>query len=262
MNVQLTFEPVDSLSSDGLIFWRQQQAQQDLWKGLTGTPEWFRMMAAGSTKPAVVAVVRADDGRIVALAPLLFQSMALGQKTALVARVYGGDVVVGSSSLEGEPCVSRVVKPYDGLLLTRLWHAIVERAPAVQAIILDHVDESRLPLVRSSCAPGSGFFLHARSKLMPHYRLILPPTYDEFRKLRSASSLKKIEGRERAMTREVGGECRLVEIRGLADWTPYAADINRLMNTTFDFLQAGRRPQFSEFVVSRRQDQPIMRHKF
>jgi hypothetical protein len=74
---------------------------------------------------------------------------------------------------------------------------------------------------------------------MPHYRLILPQTYNVFRALRSASSLKKIEGRERAMVREAGGECRLTEIRQPADWAPYAIDINRLMNATWQAKRLG-----------------------
>jgi hypothetical protein len=197
------------------------------------------MMSAGSVKPAVVAVAKNAEGAVVAVLPLLFQSMAIGQKIVLVARVHGGDLLVSNppgrmNELE-TPHPSPLprgerVQIEDGWLAD-IWGAIMAHDPDIQAIVLDHVDESRLLMVRASC--GRGFFLHARSKLMPHYRLILPPTYDEFRTLRSASSLKKIEGRERAMVREAGGECRLVEIRQPADWAPYAADINRLMNTTW-----------------------------
>jgi hypothetical protein len=74
---------------------------------------------------------------------------------------------------------------------------------------------------------------------MPHYRLVLPASYEDFRKLRSASSLRKIEARERAMVREVGGECQVVEIRRPADWAPYAADINRLMNAAWQAVRLG-----------------------
>ena len=285
MNVSITFQPLESLAPEALNFWREQQALQDPWKGLIGTPEWFSMMASGSVKPAVVAVA-CDDGVVVAVIPLLFQSMAIGQKNALVARIHGGDLLVfnppgnmGRSFMNEpeaphpSPLPQRNVylPPHPSPLprgervqmervqmervqkervqtargqmeegwLAEVWGAIVAYDAEVEAMVLDHVDESRLPMVHASCARGSGFFLHARSKLMPHYRLILPPTYDAFRTLRSASSLKKIEGRERAMVREAGGECRLVEIRQPSDWAPYAPDINRLMNTTWQAKRLG-----------------------
>jgi CelD/BcsL family acetyltransferase involved in cellulose biosynthesis len=226
MTMSITFQSLESLAPEVLNFWREQQAFQDPWKGLTGTPEWFSMMSAGSAKPAVVAVASDAEGAVVAVLPLLFQFMDFGAKRALVARVCGGDLVLQSPQAEDQrPTISS------------LWAAIISHDHDIQAIILDHVDQSRLSIVQASCERD--FFLHARSKLMPHYRLILPQTYNVFRALRSASSLKKIEGRERAMVREAGGECRLTEIRQPADWAPYAIDINRLMNATWQAKRLG-----------------------
>lgn len=239
MNLHVTFQPAASMTPDVIDFWRSRQAAQDPWKGLTGSPEWFVLMAAGAVKPAVVLVARGDHDQIFAVLPLLFQSMNIGRTKAPTARVCGGDVLVNRGAEGGDLKFEAEKKSAVPDLIAQLWKAITRHDPDVQAIILDHVDASRLPLIQASCARGSGFFMQARSKLMPHYRLILPANYDDFRKLRSASSLKKISGRERAMAREVGAECRLVEIRGPTDWAPYAADINRLMNSTWQAKRLG-----------------------
>ncbi len=251
MTMSITFQSLESLAPEAESFWREQLALQDPWKGLIGTPEWFSMMSAGSVKPAVVAVASDADGAVVAVLPLLFQFMDFGTKRALVARVCGGDLVLRSPQTQNTNAAeayspqspSRSLRASVQILFgfdcSCLWGAIMAHDPDIQAIVLDHVDQSRVPMVRVSCGRGSGVFLYESSALMPHYRVVLPPSYEDFRKLRSASSLRKIEARERAMVREVGGECQLVEIRNPADWEPYVGDINRLMNAAWQAVRLG-----------------------
>jgi hypothetical protein len=76
---------------------------------------------------------------------------------------------------------------------------------------------------------------------MPHYRMRLPPSKAEADQRRSAKTMSKIRGRERALGREVGGEVRTVEIRRPADWQPYQARIEKMMNASWQARLLGHR---------------------
>ncbi len=216
----------DGISPDVAEFWSRLRANDAPWMGVVGTLEWFRMMGATPGNRPMMAVVRGEDGRVHAALPLLFQAGSLlcrCRRPVALARVCGGDVIEDGQSAES---------------LSALWNGILEREPQVQAIILDHVAESRMTKVLASCM-RSRFFAHYLSDVMPHYRLILPPTIEAFRGLRSAESFKKIEGRERAMAREYGAT-RVVEIRTPADWQPHEDAVLAMMNQTWQSRRLGQ----------------------
>ena len=212
-----------------MAFWRTRQAQQDPHKGLTGTAGWLDMMAGGGDNGEVLAI-RRDDGLLAAVIPLLRQTAALGgplpgRKVRPVLRVCGGDFVEEGLCQED---------------IEAAWRVLLDRHPEVDAILMDHVQVGRrLDLLVAGCGRHGACFLHRLHAEMPHYRLVLPPTWEVFQQVRSPESLKKIDRRERALAREAGGATRLVEIRRMEDAEPYASDINRLMGTSWQARHLG-----------------------
>ena len=227
----IEFYQPDSIPEDVLQFWRERQRVQDRFMALTAGPEWFAMLAADRSG-ATVAAVRDSSGTCRAVLPLLpvtwsFDFRFLGRcwhrHPVAALRVCGGDLIEDG------------IAPAD---LGPVWCALRQQCPALGGIWFDHVgSEERSGKIRASC--GRRFFAHPAFAALPHYRLRLPPTVEEFRRLRSPESLKKIHGRERALARAAGAECRLVEIRSPADWAPYSQRIMDLMDHTWQSRRLG-----------------------
>ena len=223
MPCDITFQPADNLTEDVAAFWRVRQVEQDPLKGLTGSSAWFAMMATSGGGSALVA--RRGDGKCCAVIPLLAQTARLGGRPSQVLRVCGGDFIE------------------DGLGEADLRNALqvlMSHYPRVDAIVLDHVQVGpRLAALAAACGRRSACFLHCLGGEKPHYRVVLPASWDEFCRLRSPESMKKIERRERALSRDTGHPTRLLEIRRMADAEPYARDIESLMNTTWQARHLG-----------------------
>jgi len=223
MPCTITVHPAANLPEDVTAFWRARQFEQDPLKGLTGSPEWFAMMAAGGGGEALV--LRKEGGTCCGVIPLLSQTARLGRRVSQVFRVCGGDLIE------------------DGLGAADLRSAmedLLRRHPRCDAMILDHVQAgSRLELLAAACGRRSVCFLHPVGGEKPHYRLALPPSWESFSQLRSPESIKKIDRRDRALSRETGSPTRLLEIRQMADAAPYAQQIVSLMSTTWQARRLG-----------------------
>lgn len=223
MSCNITVHAAGNLPEDVTAFWRARQAEQDPLKGLTGSSEWFAMMAAGAAGNALV--VRRENGTCCGVVPLLPQAARLGGRPCQVFRVCGGDFIEEGLGVDDLRNVLRVLMSHE---------------PQVDAVILDHVQTgTRLALLAAACGPRSACFLHRLGGEKPHYRVALPASWDEFCRLRSPESIKKIERRERALSRETGHPTRLLEIRQMTDAEPYARQIVALMNTTWQARHLG-----------------------
>ena len=232
----IQFHTPADIPQDVLGFWRERQRVQDRFMALTAGPEWFRMMALSREGSGVAAIRSREPASLVAVLPLLpmIWSLNLGvagrcwyRRNLSVLRVCGGDLI------------EKDVDPRD---LTALWRNVTERYPAVQGLWFDHVgSETRGDKIRRSADGASGFLVQSVFRGLPHYRLKLPPAAEEIRRRRSRESLKKIQGRERALSRAAGAECRLVEIRRPLDWEPYVGKIMDLMSHTWQSRRLGHR---------------------
>ena len=179
---------------------------------------------------------QADDRHLKAVLPLFPITWPLDfnlggrcwfRRPLPVMRVCGGDLVEDGLTPEE---------------LAAAWGILFERQPGVRGVWFDHAQAGRRSgMIRASA--GGGFFVHEAFAGLPHYRLRLPPTVEELRSRRSPESIKKIRGRERALGKAAGGECRLIEIRRPADWEPYSEKIGGLMGRTWQSERLGH--QFS-----------------
>ena len=64
----------------------------------------------------------------------------------------------------------------------------------------------------------------------------------------SAKTLSRLRGKERALSREAGGELRLVEIRQPADWQPYERAIEDLMKAAWQARHLGHGLRLAEQI--------------
>jgi len=91
MPSSITLYPADNLPADVAAFWRSRQTEQDPLKGLTGSPEWFAMMAAGGGGEALSCAGKTEQ------APLSFGAASdraaggklTGRRPSQVFRVCG-----------------------------------------------------------------------------------------------------------------------------------------------------------------------------
>lgn len=184
-------------------------------------PEWFDMMSRGGKPPAVVVIVR--DGRTLkGVLPLLPRTWHKGFR---VLRAGGGDLIAGNlNAAELHDVLGRVLARYGDM----------------DAIWFDHVgDEDRFALLEAACRTGKNAFMHVIHSKLPHYRFQLPATLEQCLSARLAKTRKKIDARERALVRDTGSECRIVEIRKSADWARYADALEDMMNNTWQARALG-----------------------
>lgn len=209
-----------------LDFWNTTIREQDPVSVLTRSPEWFQMMAE-TRDTARVAVLYGKEGGIKGLLPffslvwpvdLSLAGCSLKSREIRIVKVCGGDVV-GKDLSSGE--------------MEALLGGILDRCDA-DAIGFDRVtDEAGVDRLTAACDGSGRTFIHPVFRKIPHYRMVLQATNAEFRKIRTAESLRKIEGRKRALERMTGEKCRLVELRNRADLAPYSARIDALMNSSW-----------------------------
>lgn len=222
-----------SIPADVMAFWRQAQADQDPYRGVTASPEWFQMMADGGDPEAAVAVLASERG-FQAVIPLFasswtvdirFGGRRLLNKTLKVLRAGGGDPIVRDASAAD---------------LRSVWRHVFSERPDIQGILFDRVQcGPRHETLVASAGCFTRFRVACVSPRMPHYRLMLPPTLADARALRSAETLRKIERRERALARETGAVVSLVEIRQPGDWAPFASELEKMMSRTWQAERLG-----------------------
>lgn len=228
---RLSLHSVGQLPPELVAFWQRQQAAQDPYRGITVSPGWFAMMAGSGPGTGMVLAVADAAGTCRAVLPLLVRTVDMGQSVARTRRpalwMWGGDYIDGGLSADD---------------LREAWSFLLQRFPEVDAVVIDHLQEGpRLRCVAASCRGASPCFVHRFRPVRPHYRLVLPATWEGFRALRSAESLKKIDRRERALARETGTAVTLVELRTLADLQPHLPAIERMMDRTWQARHLGHR---------------------
>jgi hypothetical protein len=229
----IEFHSPDGLPEDIVRFWHTRQNAQDKILAFTSGSEWFAMMADKRDPAAVVLAVKDDKGSLKAVLPLLFMDLEVGilpvktgRKKIRVAKVCGGDLIEKDAS------------PQE---LVEAWDQLGDQYPKIEAVWFDHVaSKERSRRVAESCSSGR-WFMHRLYSDMPHYRFVLPRTLEQFSGLRSVNTLKKMEGRERALGRQVNGDCRIVEMKRESDWCPYAKEIECLMNSAWQATLLGHR---------------------
>lgn len=210
-------------SSEVTEFWRAHLQAQDEWAGLAATPEWFEYQSGASIKPPIVVVGRTGE-QIVLIAPIVFTRSThkttwrtpLFRAGNVTGRICGGDVVATDGGRASLP---------------EFFNTMMAQVDAADIFIADHVTTSNANAIFGH-AGRNAWFPHVLQPPMPHYRLVLPPTIAELSAVRSASSLKKIRGRERRLAADVG-PCHVIEIRQPSDWAPYSRTINDVMNTAW-----------------------------
>ena len=79
---------------------------------------------------------------------------------------------------------------------------------------------------------------------MVHHRLILPDTFDEFCKLRSGQSLREIKRHGRVISRELGEECELIEIRTPEELRQWQDDIDSITDRSWQGRLLGQQVDF------------------
>lgn len=226
--MEATYSSPNGAPPDVLAFWRARLAAQDPVIALPRSPEWYEMMLGGRADGGAVAAVRSGEGRLCAVLPMVFRELALPARLAgkdlLCARLKTAKVCGGDLLEEGLTAAE----------LAEFWAGFRDRYPAMDAIWLDHVEcGPRVDLLRGSCsAQRGGFRLHTLMPPSPHYRLDLRNEAAALRAWRSRKSLARLRTKERALAREVGA-VRIVEIRQPADWAPYEAAIEHLMNNAW-----------------------------
>ncbi|MEX2176393.1 MAG: GNAT family N-acetyltransferase [Pirellulaceae bacterium] len=223
--MSVDFLPPAGLPADVLRFWRQQIRAQDEGNVLTRSPEWFEMMTGNDAARGGVAVLRAGDGAPRAIAPLLFRdwplrfsvgSRSLAERGLRAAKICGGDFID---------------RTLDSAEVLFLLDALTAKYSHLDAFWFDHLLSAER-LATLAAAAERRFFVHPLFQDIPHYKLRIPATEAEFKLLRSPDSVKKIQGRERALAR-AAGEVRLVELRSEAEWQPYEQRMVELMNETW-----------------------------
>jgi CelD/BcsL family acetyltransferase involved in cellulose biosynthesis len=225
MNASVQLLPPRDLPADVRAFWHESIRRQDCGNVLTRSPEWFEMMTGGEAAAGVAVVLRSESGAPRAIAPVLFRewplsfsagAMRLAQRQLATAKVCGGDFVD------------------DGLLesdAASLLDALAAEHPELEGIWFDRV-LSRERQSTLAQAAKRRYFVHPIHGELPHYRLRMPATAEALRQLRSPESLKKMQGRERALARSAG-TVQVVELLDLAEWRPYQERMHELMNTTW-----------------------------
>lgn len=219
-------------------FWKQKSRELDPVSCLVEGPEWFSMMAGDG---AFVACLRDEDSVITGVLPFL---PARWSPRLTGMQALAGKIQIRTLKTKGGPFIDERTDPAQ--LVTLLKRVLDDHAD-VQAVWFDHIAEKAFPGKLEHAAGGSGsFFCHDVYRDIPHYRLELPALIDELRKFRSRESLKKIEGRQRALARHAGAPCRIMEFRNMAGITPYAERIESMMGRTWQARLLGDRFSVSE----------------
>ncbi len=206
-------------------FWHEAIRRQDSGNVLTRSPEWFEMMTGGEAAAGVAALLRSEDGQPRAIAPVLFREwplafsagqVRLAQRQLATAKICGGDFV--DQGLAAEEAAA-------------LLDALPAQHPRLEGIWFDRI-LSRERQATLEKAAKSRYFVHPLHGELPHYRLRMPETAEALRQLRSPDSLKKMQGRERALAR-AAGPVQVIELKDLAEWRPFQQRMHALMNQTW-----------------------------
>jgi len=203
--------------------WEQQVRERLGLLPLTLSIDWLKGITAERPDDAVMVVLPpacwSGKGWVL---PLLLSSQSLpcrigplrcARPTIPIAKVFGGD------------CSFELLEQGQFPLFLG---AVLSRYPRLQGIMFDHVPQGARSDIIKKVARKAGYGTGIVFEGIPHYRIILPPTYGEFRALRTGDSLKKIRKHERQLTERVGVPCRLMEFHLPDDWEPFIEPLEQL----------------------------------
>jgi len=225
MNIELY--PLNKMSEKVALAWEREVRQRYGLLHLTLSVDWLRAVAADRPDDVIIATVQPSislsgngEGWVVPFLlssqslPLRIGPISFGRLILPIAKVYGGDC---SPHLLGQG------------QLPSLLAAIFSHCPTMKGILFDHVPHGETTRRLTEAARGAGFWAGQVFEGIPHYRMVMPSTVDEFKRLRSGDSLKKIRKHERQLAELTGGDCTLMEFRSRADWEMYRSPLERLV---------------------------------
>ncbi|MBN2302108.1 MAG: GNAT family N-acetyltransferase [Lentisphaerae bacterium] len=215
-----------------LSFWRTEGVRQDQIGYFTRSYEWFSMMASDTRRHAIVVVIEDDKGSCLGIMPLFSCSQSLGAGRGRKGfyrrlnglRMCGGDYIGPDMSVP---------------LLTELITAIFGKYPDIDVLNMDHViSGARSDGIIKACAQNAQFFAYQSRAQMPHYRLVFPEDREKM-SFRSAKSISRMLGKEHALAKHVGAECKVIEIRDRNTCSKYGEAITSLIRETWQAEQLG-----------------------
>ncbi len=199
-----------NLPDDLIIFWKTKCQETGCWRGLTGTPEWYGVMK--QKLEGRVFSWRGDDGKYLCVLPTVRNRFEVMPGLSVnVLKVVGGEML-------GERM--------DELAMSVLWDNILDAEKKVDAIWFDHFQLCLIDTVKKSSSNSRKSFAHLNNDDIPHYRLRLTDSVST----RSARTLRKIYGRQRALERRMASPLVIREIRSFREALDFQAQIEHLMS--------------------------------
>jgi len=234
--MEISFHAPGCVPEDALRFWQERLPASDEAAYFTSGPEWFGMMCGDDPAAGIVVAGRDDGGAVRLILPLLRTDWHL--ELSLAGRRLAGKTLSALKTC-GTGLIRDAVSPSE---LKEAWEKIGQGCSGSHAVwVGEIVSEQDLTDVRESCSSGGSFFVHPLCLRLPSYRQVLPPTLEDCLKRRSVRSRNRILTKERALSRELGRPCSLVEVRSVADWAPYSERIEQLMNSSWQAQWLGHR---------------------
>jgi hypothetical protein len=225
---------LENLPEEAQSFWDEAIQRQDKISAFASGRSWFTLMS-GENPDARVVVTHSDDaGTCRVLIPLMDRTWTLAlsllgkvlsRQELKVLKAGGGDLVENSADPGG---------------LADAIRETLQRKPEAAALWFEHVaDESRFEKL-VSCARDAGCFRHILFRRLPHYRFILPATWDECRALRSSKSLGRIRSKENALARELDAPLELVELRRYDEWLTHRDRVESIVEQSWQAQLLGQ----------------------
>jgi CelD/BcsL family acetyltransferase involved in cellulose biosynthesis len=220
---------IDDVPESVLRFWHETRAAQDPVGLMSSSIEWLDLLTSHDTTTAAVLAV---DGSVVL--PLMRRPYAIDvrlmgrcvQRRAFdVLKVCGGELISKNGDVDA---------------LAAVWDAAMDKHPSVDAIWFDHVCASgQLALIEQSVARSAQCRLHVLERDLPHCRMVMPPDYEACLAQRSSKSLARLRSKTRALERDIGSSCAVLEFRTAEEWAPYAEKIDALMEQSWQVRMLG-----------------------
>ena len=221
------FYNLENLPEDLSAFWQDATRRQDKISAFASGKSWFSLMSGEDPGARLVVANREEGGGCRLLIPLMERewSLDLGllgkcitRRALNVLKAGGGDLVEHDI---GRQDISQTVRD------------IFSQRPESDALWFEHVSQEGRYRKIVECARDAGCFAHTIFLNLPHFRFVLPPTWDECKALRSSKSLGRVRSKENALTRELDASLDLVELRSHAEWQAYADRIESLVDQSW-----------------------------
>jgi hypothetical protein len=238
--MHVEFYTLENLPPELNAFWQDAIERQDRISAFTSGRRWFSLMSGDEPDARLLVACRGEDESCRLLMPLMEREWSLdlsllgkivARRALKVFKAGGGDLI------------------HDGIEKEDLSHTVRDlfsKRPDIDALWFEHVSgEDRYQKIEA-CARGAGCFVHAIFRNLPHFRFVLPPTWDECKASRSSKSLGRIRSKENALSRELGEPLELVELRTRDEWQTHAERIESLVDQSWQSQLFGQRFRVSQ----------------